>query len=166
MAKTPPNNAPAKIVTKGGTRNTARPKTRMSGDNAHGVITKCWLRPDSIAEASKSPGRPKRAKPTTERPNAGTDVHRVSRICSNKSEPAAAVARFTVSDSGDVLSPKYAPEMTAPAVIAGDNPMLVATPINPMPIVPATVHELPIPTATPAQISAVAAYKSCGLRIC
>src|SRR3981189_1934829 len=113
MAKTPPNNAPAKIVPKGGTRNTARPKTRMSGDNAHGVITKCWLRPDMTGPANKPPCCPQRAKPTTEKATTGTDVHRVSRICSNNAERGAAAASWAVGNRGVVLSPKYAPEMTA-----------------------------------------------------
>ncbi len=47
--------------------------------------------------------------------------------------------------------------MIAPAVIAGDRPIVAATPISPMPIVPATVHELPMASATAAQISAVEA---------
>ena len=34
----------------------------------------------------------------------------------NKSVPAIAGARFVVSDRGDILSPKYAPDITAPAV--------------------------------------------------
>ena len=42
--------------------------------------------------------------------------------------------------------------MIAPAVIAGSRPIFWATPIRPMPMVPATVQELPIETATTAQI--------------
>ena len=42
--------------------------------------------------------------------------------------------------------------MIAPAVIAGSSPIFCATPIRPMPMVPATVQELPIDTATIAQI--------------
>ena len=61
-------------------------------------------------------------------------------------------ARLVVSESGDILSPKYAPEMTAPAVIGAERPMIWAMPINARPIVPAVVHELPIETATRAQM--------------
>jgi hypothetical protein len=43
--------------------------------------------------------------------------------------------------------------MIAPAVIASDRSMLAAMPMRPMPIVPATVQELPIARATTAQIS-------------
>jgi hypothetical protein len=49
---------------------------------------------------------PRKLNRITEISSAGTDVHRVSLMCCNRSEPADAVARFTVSDSGDALSPK------------------------------------------------------------
>ena len=65
--------------------------------------------------------------------------------------------RIVVSDSGESLSPRYAPEMTAPAVIAGDTPSMVAMPMRPTPIVPAVVHELPIDIAMMPQISVDAA---------
>ena len=54
------------------------------------------------------------------------------------------------------MSPKYAPEITAPAVILGDRPRPVAIPINATPNVPATVHELPILNAEIAQMIHVA----------
>mgnify|MGYP001138012202 FL=1 len=44
--------------------------------------------------------------------------------------------------------------MTAPAVIAGLSSMLIAIPIRPIPIVPPTVHELPMLKAATAQIRA------------
>ena len=62
-----------------------------------------------------------------------------------------------VSDSGESLSPRYAPEMTAPAVIAGETSSSVAMPTRPTPIVPAVVHELPMLMAMTPQISAAAA---------
>ena len=70
-----------------------------------------------------------------------------------------------VSESGDILSPKYAPEMMAPAAIAGDCPRPIDTPISATPKVPATVHELPVAKAAIAQIMQVAAKNHCGLRI-
>lgn len=54
------------------------------------------------------------------------------------------------------MSPRYAPEMTAPAVMAVDTPSISAMPIRPTPIVPAVVQELPIDRATTPQISAEA----------
>jgi hypothetical protein len=64
---------------------------------------------------------------------------------------------LVVSDSGDILSPKYAPEITAPAVIAGSNDSPWAIPINATPIVAAVVQELPILKATMPQIIQAAA---------
>ena len=66
--------------------------------------------------------------------------------------PAIAGAKFVVSDSGDILSPKYAPEIIAPAVISGERPKPKDIPIKATPSVPATVHELPILIAESAQI--------------
>ena len=42
--------------------------------------------------------------------------------------------------------------MTAPAVMTGNTPSIGAIPTRPTPMVPATVHELPIETATTMQI--------------
>jgi hypothetical protein len=64
--------------------------------------------------------------------------------------------RIVVSDSGESLSPRYAPEITAPAVIAGETPNIRAIPTKPTPMVPAVVHELPIDRAITPQISAEA----------
>ena len=65
-------------------------------------------------------------------------------------------ARFVVSDKGEILSPKYAPDTTAPAVMGNDISIPVATPINATPTVAAVVQELPILIATTAQIRHVA----------
>jgi hypothetical protein len=65
--------------------------------------------------------------------------------------------RMVVSDSGDILSPMYAPEMTAPAAIAVDTPRIGAIPTNATPSVPAVVQELPVTAPTTAQITATAA---------
>ena len=75
----------------------------------------------------------------------------------NKSVPATAGAKFVVSDKGDILSPKYAPEIIAPAVISGDKPMPADAPMSAIPTVPATVHELPILNAINEQIMQLAA---------
>lgn len=60
-------------------------------------------------------------------------------------------ARLAESDSGGAVSPK----IIAAAVIAGSSSMLSAMPIRPIPIVPTTVHELPMEAETTVQISAV-----------
>src|SRR5690606_22294449 len=91
--------------------------------------------------------------------NDGPVVNDMCRMCVNRSVPATAGARLVVSDSGDILSPKYAPEMTAPAAIAGDRESPIATPISATPSVPAVVHELPVASAEIAQIRHVATKK-------
>ena len=45
----------------------------------------------------------------------GAVVRTMWRMWANSSEPATAGARLVVSESGDILSPKYAPETMAPA---------------------------------------------------
>lgn len=64
---------------------------------------------------------------------------------------------IVVSESGESLSPRYAPEITAPAVIAGETPCITAMPTRPTPMVPAVVHELPMDIAMTAQMRAAAA---------
>ena len=55
------------------------------------------------------------------------------------------------------LVAEIAPEITAPAVMAGDTPSMIAIPTKPTPIVPAVVQELPMLIAMTAQMIAVAA---------
>ena len=77
-------------------------------------------------------------------------------MCSNSSVSETAAARLVVSDRGESLSPKYAPEIMAPAVTSIDMPAAAAMPTSATPTVPAVVQELPIETATTAQIITVA----------
>ena len=63
---------------------------------------------------------------------------------SYRSTSVASAAIFVVSESGDILSPKYAPPITAPAIIARFALMTVATPKITTPIVPTDPHEVPV----------------------
>ena len=65
-----------------------------------------------------------------------------------KSVSAAAAATFVLSERGEILSPKYAPEITIPAVRAGFIPSPVPIPISATPIVPPDVQALPVATET------------------
>ena len=100
--------------------------------------------------------KPSSAKPSSATKMDGTVVQSCARMWVNRSTPASCALSTVVSDSGELLSPKYAPEMTAPAVIAGDTPTSEAIPTSPTPIVPAVVHELPMPTEMAAQTAALA----------
>ena len=53
-------------------------------------------------------------------------------------------ARFVVSLKGDILSPKYAPEITAPAVIPAGILKATPTATSAIPTVAEVVYELPV----------------------
>jgi len=90
---------------------------------------------------------------------AGMVVAIIFLICENTSVPVTAGARFVVSDKGEILSPKKAPETTAPAVqymgISKPSPM----PISASPTVPTLPQLVPNETETTAQITMPAAIK-------
>lgn len=69
-------------------------------------------------------------------------------------------ASIVVSDSGEILSPKYAPEIIAPAIHPSLNPCALPIPISAIPIVAIVVHELPVMTGISAQMIQVDARKS------
>ena len=74
----------------------------------------------------------------------GTVVRVMYLIWVNKSPPAIAGARFVVSLKGDSLSPKYAPEITAPAIIPEGKPKALPMPIKAIPTVADVVQLLPV----------------------
>ena len=80
----------------------------------------------------------------------GTVVIIIKRICEKSDVPADDDASTVVSESGDTLSPKYAPEMIAPAVQPGSYPCAVPMPISATPMVAMVVQELPVITAMTA----------------
>src|SRR5690606_35975635 len=94
--------------------------------------------------------------------NAGTVVHPILRICSNKSTPTMEEARFVVSERGDILSPKKAPDTIAPAAIGKDKSSICAIPINATPTVAVVVKELPIEIPITAQTTNTMAKKYVG----
>lgn len=60
----------------------------------------------------------------------------------------------------EILSPKYAPEIIAPAIHPSLNPCALPIPISAIPIVAIVVHELPVMTEISAQMIQVDARKS------
>tara|TARA_B100000524_G_scaffold108234_1_gene52339 strand:+ start:218 stop:625 length:408 start_codon:yes stop_codon:yes gene_type:complete len=87
-------------------------------------------------------------------------------MCVNKSAPDIAGARFVVSLSGDNLSPKYAPDKTAPAVIPFGIFRAPPININAIPTVAVVVQLLPVEIDTTAQQMSDAKRKKVGFRIC
>ena len=75
-------------------------------------------------------------------------------------------ARMVVSDKGDILSPKYAPEIMAPAIQPSSKPCAFPIPIRAIPMVAMVVHELPVITEINAQMMQVDARKKLGWIIC
>ena len=83
---------------------------------------------------------------------AGIEVNIRKRICRVNGTPHVDAARTVVSLSGDTLSPKYAPEIIAPATHPGWYPITVPILISATPIVAIVLHELPVITETIEQI--------------
>lgn len=73
--------------------------------------------------------------------------------------PAMAGAKLVVSLKGDILSPKYAPEIIAPAMIPSENPMAFPMPSNARPTVATVLHELPVDKETMQQTMQAAGKK-------
>ena len=69
-------------------------------------------------------------------------------ICSKRFDPEAAAAKLVVSLNGDILSPKYAPEIIAPATIPKSKPNAFPIPISPIPTVADVDQLLPVARAT------------------
>ena len=82
----------------------------------------------------------------------GRAVYSMCRMWVYSGAPAPIAQILVESDSGESLSPRYAPETTAPAVAAIGAPSAAAVPIRATPIVPAEPQEVPVNS----DISAVA----------
>ena len=95
----------------------------------------------------------------------GKVVYNIYLIWSNKLDPDIAAAKFVVSLNGDNLSPKYDPEITAPATIAGSIPRAFPIPIIAIPIVADVDQELPVEIETIAEIKIHEGRKSEGFII-
>ena len=86
-------------------------------------------------------------------------------MCVNRSVPVEELARIVVSLNGDSLSPKYAPEMIAPALQGAGTPSAVPIPRSATPIVATVVHEVPVISDTIAQMMQAHARKRWGFII-
>src|SRR3546814_3877160 len=95
---------------------------------------------------------------------AGTVVGIMFLMCENRSTPVTAGARFVVSESGDTLSPKNAPDTTAPAVQYIGMPKPAPIPIRASPTVPTVPHDVPRDSDTIAQSTIAAARNVYGAR--
>ena len=97
---------------------------------------------------------------------AGTVVIVIYRMCVKRGVPQSDEASTVVSESGDILSPKYAPERMAPAVHPSLKPSAFPIPIRATPMVATVVHELPVITETMALMRQLVMRNTWGLMIC
>ena len=96
----------------------------------------------------------------------GIVVYIIYLIWENKLLEDIAAARFVVSERGDNLSPKYAPEIIDPATNPSEIPSTWPIPIRAIPTVAIVDHELPEASDTIAQIQHDAIKKYSGFKIC
>jgi hypothetical protein len=96
----------------------------------------------------------------------GTVVYIIYRMWENKSAFAIDDAKTVVSDIGDILSPKYAPDIMAPAQRAGGIPKASPIPRRAIPIVAMVVHEVPVITEMREEIIQAHGRKTAGDIIC
>src|SRR5690606_1217477 len=96
----------------------------------------------------------------------GVVVRVIYRIWVNRSLPVMAGAKFVVSLRGDILSPKYAPDKMAPAVIPNGMPNVRPIPIRAIPTVAEVVQELPVARLTTEQIITQVTKNMVGFKTC
>ena len=164
----PANSADPRIARNGGTFLTVNSTSRSSGSR---LITEIVNSLSSTARAAcvSTPALGCALRPMTRKiarlmRSAGPAVQSMLRMCFAvvSPRPTSFGTRIVVSDSGDILSPKYAPQITEPAAAACESPITFAIPTKATPSVPAVVHELPVTMPTSAQITAVATKKMVG----
>ena len=83
-------------------------------------------------------------------------------MCEKMGLPVTDAANTVVSDKGETLSPKYDPEMMAPAIHPVEKPCASPIPINAIPMVAMVVQELPVMTDTIQHIKHVDTRKKLG----
>ena len=121
---------------------------------------------DVSIKADEGTRKPATRKMTIVMVKAGTVVIVMYLMWVNRGVPQSEDARTVVSDKGDILSPKYAPESMAPAVHPSLKPSALPIPIKATPMVATVVHELPVITDTRALIRQLVMRKTWGLMIC
>ena len=95
----------------------------------------------------------------------GTVVNSMYRMWVKRGTLHIDEAITVVSDRGEILSPKYAPEIMAPAIIPSEKPSALPMPIRATPMVAIVVHELPVIRDTMAQMMQAVIRNTFGLMI-
>ena len=73
-------------------------------------------------------------------------------MCLNRGTSDVDEAKTVVSLISEILSPKYAPEIIAPAIHPSSNPSARPIPISATPIVAMVVHDEPVSNEITAQM--------------
>ena len=159
----------AKSVTMAGRRREISTPVKTGTSNNHAEIlyvslNACSITNVSVAEAGEA------VKLTTENTiNAmsreGIVVTIIYLICLNKGTSAVDEANTVVSLIIDTLSPKYAPEIIAPAIQPSLKPNARPIPISATPMVAIVVHDEPVSNEITAQMMHDAGRKIEGWRI-
>src|SRR5437660_4090075 len=161
-ARAPESTAVPKMARNGGTRQSESRISRTSGSRLTGEIQKTFASASSAAvvsavDADEPNTSPMTTKITRLMQKDGPTVQSIPRMCwLTVTPPTIEGISTVVSDRGDILSPMYAPDTTAPAAIGAETPRTGAMPTNATPSVPAVVQELPVTMPTTAQITATA----------
>ena len=145
-------SAPRNTVTKGAQRSSASTSTTTSGKKARAPhemehLLDCTTTLGvEISGRSKAPENNQRnQKRWNRRPQRFSHV-----IVGTRRLPRTPGWRCQIM--AETCHSTKAPENRVPAGIAGSSPILSAIPMSPLPMVPATVQELPIDSAMTAQI--------------
>ena len=95
----------------------------------------------------------------------GTVVSSMYFMCVNIGTRAVDDASTVVSLMSEILSPKYAPDIMAPAIHPSSNPNARPMPIRATPMVATVVHDEPVKSEMTAQMTHEASRKIDGWRI-
>ena len=171
MAKIPPNKVPTNNAGRAGTFFIMSNSTITGTKNNHGLmlkllsiaINKFVISLEFCVLSIESPINKKMRSDMTK---LGIVVYIMYLIWVNKFVPAIAGARFVVSDKGDILSPKYAPDIIAPAVRPFEISKALPIPNRAIPTVAIVDQELPEANETIAHMMAAATRKIFGFSIC
>ena len=168
-AETPPSNAERNSTASDGRRKAMRTPVASGTSKVQGVMWKVLESPSAKSCALTAVASTRKKPATRKMINVsvidGNVVKSMYLIWTNRSVPVAELARIVVSLSGESLSPKYAPEMIAPALHGAGTPSAVPMPRSATPIVATVVHDVPVINDTMAQMMQAHARKRWGFMI-
>ena len=146
----------AKSVTMAGRRREISTPVSTGTISSHGERLYVWLRACSMAIVSAAVAG-EAAKPDIEKTiramiSDGVVVYIIYLMCLNSGTSAVDDARTVVSLIIETLSPKYAPEIIAPAIQPSSKPKARPIPISATPIVAIVVHDEPVKSDMTAQM--------------